>query len=213
MPDPHRADERTARRIQRMERERADAYTGAVRRELVRILGASRSAFDADDIASLVVVRLLERLAFFMNRYPEPGVFARAVHRNAVIDFDRTQNAQRGLGARAERGPDGTVRSRRSVISGDAPLGEEGATLFDSFLSGDDPFERLIERLDAEVLAERMLSGIPAVEAEALFLAEGHEMTHAEIGAATGVTRETACRRANRGKDAAAVIEAGGGDA
>lgn len=197
MPDYRPTARRTSRerRAERLlERERSD-FLGDVRAELVRLLRPSCSAFDADDIAQAVCERLLKRIGFFMERYPSAVVLAGAVMKNATIDYRRTQNSQRGQGAHALTLADGTVTTRRVVLSGDALVGETGSPLWEVLPDTAESFaDRTIGMLDAAYRAAEVLVGLPSGDRDiARLLADG--LTQSEVADQLGLARETVNRR------------------
>ena len=186
------SSERRAQRL--LERERVD-FIGAVHAELVRLLRHSCSSFDADDIAQAVCERLWKRIGFFMERYPSAVVLAGAVLHNAVIDYRRTQNSQRGHGAHALALADGTVTVKRPVLSGDALIGEHGVALWELLVDeGDSLAERTVAILDAAFDAAQVLVGLPRVDVTiAQMIAAGHSQS--EVAEQLGMARETVNRR------------------
>lgn len=197
MPDHRPTARRTSRerRAQRLrEREQAD-FLGAVHAELLRLLGRRCSAFDADDIAQAVCERLWKRIGFLMERYPSAVVLAGAVLHNAVIDYRRTQNSQRGHGAHALTLADGTVTAKRVVLSGDALVGESGSPLWELLADEGESFaDRTVALLDAAFAAAQVLVGLPRADADiARLLADG--FTQSEVAEQLGLARETVNRR------------------
>jgi RNA polymerase sigma factor (sigma-70 family) len=197
MPDhrPTAGHTSRQRRAERMrEREQAD-FLGAVHAELVRLLGRRCSAFDADDIAQAVCERLWKRIGFLMERYPSAVVLAGAVLHNAVIDYRRTQNSQRGHGAHALALADGTMSVKRIVVSGDALVGESGSPLWELLVDEGESFaDRTVAMLDAAFDAAQVLVGLPRVDVDiARLLADG--FTQGEVAERLGLARETVNRR------------------
>jgi DNA-directed RNA polymerase specialized sigma24 family protein len=186
---------RFQRRLERRWMQRHEDYIGSVRAELVRLLGRTRSAFDADDIANQVCERLWGRIAFFFERYSSPVVLAAAVLHNAVIDFDRSQNSQRGAGAHAVTHADGTMSTKRIVLSGDAHRGADDVAVWEFVPTAGEAFDEwIVVALDAAAEAARVLVGLPESSCEMLvLLAEGYNQ--GEIATRLGVTRETVNRR------------------
>jgi RNA polymerase sigma factor (sigma-70 family) len=186
------------RRIERRRQQRYEDYLGAVRAELVRLLSRTRSAFDADDVASGVCERVWVRIAFYVERYPNPVVLAAAVLHNAVIDFDRNQNSQRGAGAHAVTHADGTMSTKRIVLSGDAARGDNEVAVWEVVpADGESLDDRVIAALDAAAEVARLVVGLPESSREMLALvAEGY--SQGEVATRLGVTRETVNRRVNQ---------------
>jgi DNA-directed RNA polymerase specialized sigma24 family protein len=215
MPDHFRSREHSSRRQARMEEALRNDYIAAVRRESVRRLAGVRSSFDADDISSMVVERLAQNIEAQMVKYPDPVVYARVATKTTAIDFDRTQNSQRGAGARVVRGDDGEVVLRRTVVSGDRRDGESGGGIFDVLTDETDPIESLIASLDATEVVVGLLSHLPPRQAEALYFAKGLESDQTEIGARQQRRRETVCRDISSGMKALVGVaaELGGDDA
>jgi len=83
------------------QREYVAAFYDAVHGVLVR----ERS--DALDVAGFAAERLLKhKFTAKMRQYPDPAMYGRKNARNAAIDYDRRQAADRGEGARHGRGVD-----------------------------------------------------------------------------------------------------------
>lgn len=185
-------------RVERRRLHRHEEYLGRLRAELVRLLGRTRSPFDADDIASQVCERIWGRIAFFVERYSSPVVLAGAVLHNAVIDFDRTQNSQRGAGAHAVTHADGTMSTKRVVLSGDAQRGDDGVAVWEFVpVDGEALDDWVVAALDAAAEVARLVVGLPEASHDMLRLvADGFHQ--GEVAARLGVTRETVNRRVNQ---------------
>lgn len=197
-PRPTSLASRMQRRAERRRLQRLEAYLGSVRAELIRLLSRTRSPFDADDVANHVCERLWAKIDFYAERYPSPVVFAAAVLHNAVIDYDRTQNSQRGAGAHAVTHADGTMSTKRIVVSGDAARGEDEVAIWEFVpATGELPDDWVIASLDAAAAVARVLVGLPESSREMLhLLAEGY--TQSEVAAQMGVTRETVNRKVSQ---------------
>ena len=168
----------------------ADLYVEEVRSEAFRVLVKRHARFDADDIASEVVLKLLGRLDFFMERYPNPLVFARAVCGTTAVDFVRRDNAQRCAGA----------RNTNPNVYGDAPRADTGLSVFET--CADDRVDvagEVVQALDERYLWAELALGIPErhLEAMRLTLVEGYK--DAEAAARMGLARETVNRCKNEG--------------
>lgn len=57
----------------------------------------------AQDVVSFTVLKVTDRLDYYMHRYPDAAEAARATIVNAGHDYDRRQQVQRGAGARGGR--------------------------------------------------------------------------------------------------------------
>jgi RNA polymerase sigma factor (sigma-70 family) len=168
-----------------------DRYVEAVRDEVVRAMVKRHGRFDADDIASDIIVKLFARIDEFMERYPNPVVFARAVCGNGAVDFFRKENAQRGAGA----------RNKRAILCGDAPQVDTGLCFFDVYdEEGADIADVVADDLERRYRWAEIALGIPADEWEAVRLTCVEGYTDAEAAAVVGVTRECLNRRKNAGK-------------
>lgn len=147
-----------------------------------------------------------------MAAYPDPLVYARAVIANAMIDCDRTQNAQRGAGAKVVYGTDGVGRTGRTIVSGDAPTGEGMAPLFDLLVdAGDGVEDTVVTTLDAARTVAWILDAIRATDplaAEAWWLVTAQGLTQDEAARLQGVARETVNRRVGRALKAAKRLTA-----
>ena len=167
---------------------KVDLYVEAVRSEAYRALLKSHGRFDADDIASEVVLKLLGRVEFFMERYANPLVFARAVCRTTAVDFTRRDNAQRCAGARNER----------PNVYGDKPSADTGLSFFDVHVDRDtDIADEVVQYLDEQYLWAELALGIPERQLEIMRLTIVEGFTDAEVGRKFGKTREYV----NRGKN------------
>ena len=169
----------------------AENYISEVRAEATRVLSRQYAAFDVDDIASDIVLKLLERLDETMTRYPNPVVYANAVCRNQGIDFLRRQRGQRCEGA----------RGGRKVISGDATAEGSDLCIFD-ILVDEGPLvdDEVLGYLGEAYLAAEIQLGIPADEWEALRLTDVLGFSDAEAAEILGIARETVNRRKNRAR-------------
>lgn len=168
-----------------------DRYLETVRDEVFRTMVKRHGRFDADDIASVVIVKLFARIDEFMERYPNPVVFAHAVCSNGAVDFFRKENAQRGAGA----------RNKRAIVCGDAPHADTGLSFFDTHdEEGDDVADIVADALEGRYRWAEIALGIPADEWEAVRLTCVEGYSDAEAAAVVGVTRECLNRRKNAGK-------------
>lgn len=168
-----------------------DRYIGEVMAEATRVLVRKHTAFDVDDILGEILAKLATRIQDTMDRYPNPVVYARAVCGNQVIDFVRSQHAQRGAGA----------RNRREVLSGDAQLEDSDSTVFDTIAAREDLLEdRVLDRLETAYREAEIALGIPADEWAALRLTDILGYSDAEAAEILGVARETVNRRKNRAR-------------
>lgn len=213
MPDLSRANARSSRRRTRQVEALRNDYIAAVTREASRRLATSRSPFDVDDITSILVERLVRDIERLMVEYPNPAVYARVATKTVTIDFDRTQNAQRGVGARVARDANGDVVVRRTVVSGDRRDGETGVAIFDTLADDVDPVEALIDALDAVETTVGLLRRIPIRQAEAIYLDKGLGVDQTIIGSMQQRRRETVNRDVSRGmKTLVGVSGVEGGD-
>ena len=82
-----------------------DSYTATFYDRIGRLLRATNTSGDTDDIASAEVVSLLEKLPTVMASYADPCVYAsvRASAGRAAVDYHRKQSVQAGRGARNQR--------------------------------------------------------------------------------------------------------------
>ncbi|MEN9506580.1 MAG: hypothetical protein RI958_2506 [Actinomycetota bacterium] len=200
MPEPTRAMARLGRHHDaRHEEALRNEYIAAVLREASRRLASTRSPFDVDDITALVVERLVRDIDGLMVQYPNPAVYAGVVARTTAIDFDRTQNAQRGVGARITRDDQGEVVVRRTVVSGDRRDGETGLGIFETLAAETDAFDELVEVLDATETVVGLLGTIPARQAEAIYLDKGLGVDQSVIGTRQRRRRETVNRDVSNG--------------
>jgi RNA polymerase sigma factor (sigma-70 family) len=168
-----------------------DRYVAAVRDEVLRTMVKRHGRFDADDITSNVLTKLWARIDEYMEKYPDPVVFAHAVCHNEAVDFFRKENVQRCCGA----------RNQRTTVYGDAPNEETGLSFFDAYdKEGIDVAEMVVKVLDERYRWAEIALGIPARQLEAMRLTfvEGH--TDAEAAIIMDVARESVNRWKNAGK-------------
>lgn len=168
-----------------------DAYCEAFGAEVFRLAKGMLKCNDrAGDVLGLVNLKFSQRVDFYLERYPNPVVFANAVTRRTVVDYLRRDNVQRGAG----------VRGKRRVVSGDATIGDSDLTLFDVEPDRFSLFENdLVGRLDAAYKAAEIRVGIPVEEWDAMSYTVGQGYNDAEAGEILGVARETVNRRKRRG--------------
>lgn len=168
-----------------------ETYVMAVFREVARIAGRSRKAFDADDIAGEVAMAVAHRPAPIMAGYPDPVGYARQRARHAGISFDRRERVQRGEGARLVVGTDGLQAPGRRYASADASL--DGAL---TQADPDAPVDATVtDHLVTAALLQHACIGLSLIEMRELWLVDGYGYTVQEVAALVGQRRETVSRR------------------
>jgi len=164
-----------------------ETYVMAVFREVARIAGRSRKAFDADDIAGEVAMAVAHRPAPIMAGYPDPVGYARQRARHAGISFDRRERVQRGEGARLVVGTDGLQAPGRRYASLDGALTQADP---------DAPVDTAVtDHLVTAALLQHACNGLSLIEMRELWLVDGYGYTVQEVAALVGQRRETVSRR------------------
>ena len=164
-----------------------ETYVMAVFREVARIAGRSRKAFDADDIAGEVAMAVAHRPAPIMAGYPDPVGYARQRARHAGISFDRRERVQRGEGARLVVGKDGLQAPGRRYASLDRALTQADP---------DAPVDAAVtDHLVTAALLQHACIGLSLIEMRELWLVDGYGYTVQEVAALVGQRRETVSRR------------------
>jgi len=166
----------------------------AVFREVARIAGRTRRAFDADDIAGEVALAVARHPSNIMGGYPDPVHYARQRARHAGISFDRSERVQRGEGARLVVGGDGLQAPGRRYESADASEG--GGDLLDHAVNCVEPIDAAVaDRLAAGALLQQACEGLSPVALRELWLVDGCGYTVQEVAELCGQRRETVSRR------------------
>lgn len=164
-----------------------DAFVIATHQELTRILRRScrLSRQDADDAASLAIIRLLPRVARIRATYPTPEKYASAVAHNAAADFRRFERTQRGEGARLVADPSQPARvtARRTVV----PFGPET----EPYLRSAAPDDTAV----AAVEAAHTLAHLTPRDRTLVWLVKVDRYTVTEAAHELALTREHASRR------------------
>lgn len=163
-----------------------DEFVMLVNTALVWKLRASYrlSKHDAEDAAAAAIIRLVPKVATVISAYPSAQVYALAVARSAAEDFQRTQRAQRGEGARlvADRDDPGRLQTKRSVVA-----------LDDSVAGPADPHD--VERdVTTSSTLQQLLSGLEPRERWLIWAVEIGGYTVTDAAAVLGISREQASR-------------------
>lgn len=174
-------------------------YVEAVFREVMRIATRVGRQRDAGDVADEVAAEVLERPESIMARYPDPVRYARERVRHAGISLDRRDRVQRGEGARLFHGVDGLLRPGRTWLAGDAPVGEDGASVFSFARDLDVEFADVtLDRLTAPALVRRCCVGLTRSQVFELFMVDGCGYEVKDVAQMLGQCRETVSRRLSK---------------
>ena len=176
-------------------------YITTFQRRLTLLLARNGAGQHTDDIVSTEVLRLVEHLSSIMVKYPDPVGYAqiRATGRRALVDYVRSDNAQRGRGAYGGRD---VINGETAIINqrNDKPLGTAYDVWDQRTSDTHDEFAATIEVADQRNLLNAALLPLPADQREVLLLVDGYGYTVTEAATATGVARETAARKRSAAK-------------
>lgn len=174
-------------------------YVEAVFREVMRITARIGPRHDAGDVADEIAAEVLERPESIMARYPDPVRYARERVRHAGISLDRRNRVQRGEGARLVQGADGVLHPGRVWASGDAPLGDDGATAFSLARDLQAEFvDGTLDQLMASALLRRCCASLSQGQLLELFMVDGCGYEVKDVAMMLGQRRETVSRRLSK---------------
>lgn len=185
-----------------------ERYLTEFRSALTLFLRRQARPDDLADIVQSECVAVLKRLDSTMNHFPDPQVLARvrASNGRAVLDYRRTQRAQRAEGAAQVRNEHGELVRGREVVPGTSPvrpmrdgypskrpgLRQGPGTYFDAAVAHDtDPADIVADR----DLVERLLLTIAPDQREIVRLVDTEGYTVTEVAGRLGIRRETAARK------------------
>lgn len=163
-----------------------DEYLTQLHRCAQQIL-KHRNAPNAEDVASNVVLTASTHGPDLMDRYPAKK-YARIRSRHALVEFDRSERAQRGQGTRLRRLPDGTVEPMRKVV----PLAIDYDNNPNVCVPGDPE-----EHLFASDLYGRMKAVVGEQLAKAFYDIAIQDRPVKAIAAELGIRPETLSRKLN----------------
>lgn len=168
------------------------AYVEEFTNRLTAMLRRRYRRLDIDDIVGREVLALWQQIDRRMATFPNPGIYAhvRATADRALIGHQRTEQSQRGEGA----------RGGRTVVSiDDTPSGHAGPTTNDGH-RGHEPLdehsniEAFLHQSDIDQRLRAALLGLSVRERQVLMLIDGHGYTVTEVARTLGVARETVSR-------------------
>jgi len=183
-----------------------DAYIRRLIRTAQRIASANtkRSAFDNDDIVSIVLEKFSANMASIMANYTAEQ-YARVAMRHAPITLSRTERVQRSEGVRLEYveepGQPGYWRKRRSYVSGSSPVLDGDGELFDYVEdTGTSVEDTVVEAEHRRVMLEACLAGLTPRRREWLVQVDGDEIPVTEVAERANLARETVSREVSRAR-------------
>ncbi len=159
------------------------AYTEEFKNRLTAILRRRYTFLDIDDIVGRELLALWKQIDQRMATFPNPGIYAhvRAMADRAFISHQRTEQSQRGEGARGGR----TVTSIN-----DATSWSDGRDARDR----DETIDDFVNRSDIDARLRASLLGLSVRERQVLLLVDGHGFSVTEAAHELGVARETVSR-------------------
>lgn len=167
----------------------ARTYVAAFYDAVYGVLVCKRS--DAQDVAGFAAERLLEHnFAAKMRQYPDPAMYGRKNARNAAIDYDRQQAADRGEGAR-----------RTTTVHSFEYLQE-----FDVADATDDVTWGAIAKADLERFERLILQYVRRRDWDMFTLVNRDGWTTVDVANLYGVRRETVSRIIGDVRDTLAMV-------
>lgn len=158
-------------------------YALALHSRLVEIVSARFGNRDlAEETASTEIIRFLENPQAVMAKYADPVRYGSARATHAALDFQRQTRVQRGEGA----------RGGRRAVWGDAPIDEDGTTLFDLM---EEKYSDHADRAVDQVMVGEVLDALPELQRTIAVRVIGLDETAGSVAADLGYSRETVQRK------------------
>jgi RNA polymerase sigma factor (sigma-70 family) len=170
-------------------------FVDEVQVEASRLVAHRFGPYVADEVVGVLGERVAREAEALMAKFGSGMAYARAAANNAALDVLRRDRGQRGEGAALVVDAEGQLRARRTVLAGDATIGDGDETVFSQCGAVDGGIEAVLEAVDRGPVVEAVLALLNDQQRAVFVLVEGYGFEVAEAAVLLGVARETASRR------------------